>query len=102
MKNVDLTVYLFFNCNIFMHPTIHSILILSSVHSANLLLACVVAFCNSHRILQFEDTVRQRRYYVDTYYLTILLYTIPRYIGHLRKSRCLSISFNIDYRSSFA
>lgn len=58
-----------------MHPTIHSILILSSVDTylcKSVISLC--GFCNSRRILQFEDTVRQSRCCVDTHYLTILLY----------------------------
>lgn len=61
------------------------------------LLACVVAFCNSRRILQFEDTVRQSRYHISI--LIIQRYfSTPRFIDRLRKSACLSVLISITVR----
>lgn len=91
------------NSNLFMRPTIQFYssfnfnFIRRARISANLLLACVVAFCKSRRILQFEDTVRQSRYQrIDTHYSTISTFlhrALSVAYGSLRV--CLSVLISI-------
>jgi len=102
MKNVDLIV-LQYTCFQFQsfhasHDSFNFNFIQHTRISANLLLACTVAFYNLHRILQFEDTVCQSRYYIDTYYPTItslcalsIAYGSPRV--------CQSVLISIAVRS---